>query len=160
MGGNFTIPACFAIDFFLMKVTSQTLAVLILSAAASLAQSKGSAEIIAADKAWAAAITTKDFAALEKLLADDLVYSHSTGVVDTKKSYIDSQKSGVQKYISVDHSDPKVQLYGNTAVLTSGLKMHTETKGTEQTASFRLIRVWAKKDGHWQLIAHQTTRLP
>ena len=143
-----------------MKFTSQTLAMLVLTAAASLAQSKGSAEIVAADKAWAKAITGKDFAALENLLADDLVYSHSTGVVDTKKSYIESQKSGVQKYISVDHTDPKVQLYGNTAVLTSGLKMHTETKGTEQTASFRVIHVWVKKDGRWQMVAHQTTRLP
>lgn len=125
-----------------------------------MAQSKTQDEVIAADKAWAAAIVGKDFAALEKLLADDLVYTHSTGIIDTKKAYIDSQKSGAQKYLSVDYDGPKVQAYANTAVLTSGLKMHTETRGNDQTASFRVIHVWVKKDGRWQMVAHQTTRLP
>lgn len=124
------------------------------------AQSKQADEIVATDKAWAAAIMGKDFAALEKLLADELVYTHSTGIVDTKKAYIESQKSGVQKYLSVEHKDPEVRLYGNTAVLTSGLKMHTETRGMDQTASFRVIHVWVKQNGRWQLAAHQTTRLP
>src|SRR5262245_52458015 len=35
-----------------------------------------------------------DFAALERLLADDLVYTHSSAAVDTKAGYIDALKSG------------------------------------------------------------------
>ena len=35
-----------------------------------------------------------DFAALERLLADDLVYTHSSGAVDSKASYIESLRSG------------------------------------------------------------------
>lgn len=117
-------------------------------------------EIVTADKAWAAAVMKGDTAALEKLLDEDLVYTHSTGIVDTKKVYIDNLKSGAQQYHSVAHVDPKVQVFGNTAVLTSGLKMDTTSKGTRAQASFRVIHVWTRKGGSWKMVAHQTTRLP
>jgi ketosteroid isomerase-like protein len=140
-----------------MKLKSELTAVLFFAGAAF---AETPSAIIDQDKAWAAAVTKSDTAALGRLLADDLVYTHSTGAVDTKKVYIDSIKSGVQKYITVEHQDPKVQMAGDAAVLTSGLKMHTEREGKPQTAQFRLIHVWAKKGGHWQMLAHQTTRLP
>ena len=42
-------------------------------------------EVRAAESAWTAAIKAKDAGALEKLLADTLIYAHSTGTVDSKK---------------------------------------------------------------------------
>ncbi|MDX2180083.1 MAG: nuclear transport factor 2 family protein [Bryobacteraceae bacterium] len=143
-----------------MKTLAETAAVVFLATSALSAQDKKAAAIVAADKAWADAVTKTDTAALEKLLADDLVYTHSTGLIDTKRQYIDNLKSGAQQYHSVTHLDPKVQVYGDTAVLTSGLKMDTTSKGARQQSSFRLIHVWVKKPVGWQLIAHQTTRLP
>ncbi len=141
-----------------MKTTLRVLSATLVAMAALAAENPST--IIDQDKAWAAAVMKSDVASLEKLLADDLVYTHSTGAIDTKKIYIDSIKSGVQKYISVEHLNPKVQVFENAAVLTTGLKMHTSRDGKEQTASFRLIHVWAKKGGQWQLVAHQTTKLP
>jgi len=142
-----------------MKTLTKIAAVVFLAPLLG-AQDKNAADILAADKAWADAVTKTDTAALEKLLADDLVYTHSTGVVDTKRQYIDNLKSGAQQYHSVTHLDPKVQVYGGTAVLTSGLKMDTTSKGARQQSSFRVIHVWTKKPAGWQMIAHQTTRLP
>jgi hypothetical protein len=52
------------------------------------------AEALAAEAARYAAQTTGDFATLEKLIGDDLVYYHSSSVIDTKKSFIASQTSG------------------------------------------------------------------
>jgi ketosteroid isomerase-like protein len=129
-------------------------------ALAAAAQDRTAREVVSADMGWAAAIMKMDYAALEKMLADELVYTHSTGLIDTKREYIDNLKTGVQKYNSVQHLDPKVQVYGTTAILTSGLKMDTTTRGTQQVASFRVIHVWVKRAGAWQLAAHQTTRLP
>jgi len=131
-----------------------------LAIAAALAQTGSGADIVAADKAWATAITKQDFAALERLLSDDLNYIHSTGVIDTKRSYIDSMKTGNQKYISAVHVDPKVKIYGATAVLTSGLHVESTTKGVASSNKLRLIHVWVKQGGRWQLVAHQTSRLP
>jgi ketosteroid isomerase-like protein len=141
-----------------MSLTYRITAVLFLTAAAAMADS--AADVLAADKGWATAIQKMDYPALEKMLAEELVYTHSSGLIDTKKQYIDNLKTGAQKYNQVEHVDPKVQVHGSTAVLTTGLKMDTTTKGVNQKAMFRLIHVWVKKGGTWQMVAHQTTRLP
>ena len=49
-----------------------------------------------AEQAWADGITKNDFAALNVVLADDLHYLHSTGLVDSKAAYMESMKSGKQ----------------------------------------------------------------
>ncbi|MEK7753232.1 MAG: nuclear transport factor 2 family protein, partial [Acidobacteriota bacterium] len=80
-------------------------------------------EVRAAERAWAKAITTNDAAALDKLLGDQLIYAHSTGIVDTKKDYIAKIASGRQKYEGVDHQSMIVKLYGNTVVVHARMHM-------------------------------------
>jgi hypothetical protein len=52
-------------------------------------------EALKAEDARYAAQTKSDFDALERLYGDDLVYVHSSAVVDSKASYIDRQRSGL-----------------------------------------------------------------
>src|ERR1700760_18847 len=52
-------------------------------------------EALKAEDARYAAQTKSDFDALERLYGDDLVYVHSTAVVDSKASYIERQRSGL-----------------------------------------------------------------
>jgi len=118
-------------------------------------------EVRKAESGWVAAITKNDMAGLEKVLADDLVYTHSTGIVDSKASYIQSLRGGNQRYEGVTHEDMKVQVYGNTGVLTAKVRMTGKTKGVPFDNQLRVVHVWVKqRSGDWQLVAHQTTRLP
>ena len=64
------------------------------------------------------ATIANDFATLEAVLADDLTYTHSNGVVDTRASYIESLRNGKTKYESIDRSPSLVRVYGNTALIT------------------------------------------
>ena len=52
------------------------------------------------------------------MLADDLIYTHSSARLDTKKSLIDNMTSGATVYTSVEPSDVKAQDLGDTVVLT------------------------------------------
>ena len=52
------------------------------------------------------------------MLADDLIYTHSSARLDTKKSLIDNMVSGSTVYTSVEPSDVKAQDLGDTVVLT------------------------------------------
>lgn len=81
-----------------------TLITLLACATASLAFAAGPAgEITAAEKAWAKAVTALDYATLEKILSPDLVYAHSTGVIEAKTQYLAKLKSGTQKYDVIYH---------------------------------------------------------
>ena len=57
-------------------------------------------EVKAAENEWLTGITKNDFRKLDQVLAEDLVYLHSTGVMDSKASYVKSLQSGKQKYVA------------------------------------------------------------
>lgn len=131
--------------------------VLVLTALVCLAQDK--AAILALDKQWSDSIVKGDTATLEKLLSDDLVYAHSTGIVDTKASYIAKIKERRQVYKSFEQHKPTVNIYKDSAVTFS----YVRVTGTNQAGPFddkiMLIHFWVKQNNTWRLAAHQTTKI-
>lgn len=112
-----------------------------------------------AEEAWAAAVKASDGSALEKLLANDLVYTHSTGSVDSKSDYLTKMKAGTQKYTDLQYSGMKVRSWNHdTAVVNSQLRMIGAANGTPFDNTVYVIHVWVKQGGSWKLVAHQTTR--
>jgi len=61
--------------------------------------------VIDLDKKRMQAMATKDVATLESLIADDLIYTHSSARLDTKRSLIDNMTSGSTVYTAVEPSD-------------------------------------------------------
>jgi ketosteroid isomerase-like protein len=131
---------------------------LLLPASAVFAQSSGSADARKTIDAFLAAVKNNDVAAAERFLADDLIYTHSTGVVETKSQYLAKLRSGDQKYSSFDLTNPVIRTYGNAAVLNSQIRMQGATKGVPFDNNLFIMQVWAKQGGSWKLVAHQTTR--
>jgi ketosteroid isomerase-like protein len=117
-------------------------------------------DVRTAEQAWAKAITTKDTATLGKLLGDQLIYAHASGVVDTKSDYIAKVGSGRQKYEGVDHQSMVVKLYGNTAVVHARMHMWGVNPSGKFDDHLMMLHVWVKTGSMWQLVAHQTARLP
>ncbi len=115
--------------------------------------------ILQMEKQWMTAIQKADAPALEKLLHIQLIYGHATGITDTKASYIGKVASGKQKYAGVEQEMVKMQFIGDTALVHA--KMHMW--GTNQNGKFddrlMLMQTWLKRDGRWQLVAHQTAKL-
>jgi uncharacterized protein (TIGR02246 family) len=126
-----------------------------------MAADKSAEAVKAAEKSWAVATVSDDEARLRQILADDLTYTHSTGETDSKQAFMDNLKSGVRKYLKVNHESMDARLYGNTAVLTATAQIETSQRGGNPSpAHLRWIHVWVLRDGRWQLVAHQSLRLP
>ena len=115
----------------------------------------------AAEKAWGAATASADEAALNKLLADDLSYTHSTGDSDTKAMFIGNMKSGERKYHEVTFKSVDARLYGDSAVSMVVGGVRVSMKGAVQApAKLRMLHFWVYQKGAWRLAAHQSLRLP
>ena len=135
----------------------------ILSVVAGLAMAadKSADAVKAAEKAWASATVAADEATLKQVLAADLTYTHSNGDTDTRAVFIDNLKTGARKYHKVNHESMDVRLYGNTAVLTATAQVETSQKGgSVSPAHLRFIHLWVLQNGRWQMVAHQSLRLP
>ncbi len=144
-----------------MILTMRFVALLLVIAGSSMAAEKSEDAVKAAEKAWATAAVAGDEATLNKVLADDLTYTHSTGETDTKAMFIQNDKTGVRKYHKVNYESMDVRLYGNSAVLRAVALVETSQKGgAVNPAHLRFIHVWVNEGGRWQLVAHQSLRLP
>jgi Domain of unknown function (DUF4440) len=57
------------------------------------------------------AMIDSDFDTLNNLLADGLVYTHSTGQSDTHDEYIAKCRKGVFKYRTIERPTENIQVY-------------------------------------------------
>jgi hypothetical protein len=116
--------------------------------------------IIDLDRKRMNAMAQKDIATLNALLSDDLVYTHSTARLDTKKSLIEAMESGRTVYTGVEPSDVKAQDLGNAVVLTGTARISVMSNGRPNSFGVRFTDVYANNGGQWQMVAWQSTRLP
>ena len=114
-------------------------------------------EVSAAMESLKQAMIHKDGAALEKLLSDDLMYTHSTGQFETKAQFVKSIASGKSIVERLDFFKTEVRVYGNTALVKGGVDLyHSATN----IVHMDILHVWVKGPGGWKMVARQATRLP
>ncbi len=116
--------------------------------------------VIELDRKRMQAMAAKDFATLEAVLGDDLIYTHSSARMDTKKSIIANMQSGSTVYTSVEPSDVQAQDLGDVVVLTGIARIKVTSNGTPNAFGVRFTDVYARRGGRWQMVAWQSTKLP
>ena len=116
--------------------------------------------VIAIDAQRMTAMSQGDVGTLNALIADELVYTHSSARLDTKQSLIENMQSGKTGYTAVVPSDVKAQDYGDTVVLTGVARISVNSGGNAMNFGVRFTDVWANKGGNWQMVAWQSTKLP
>jgi uncharacterized protein (TIGR02246 family) len=108
---------------------------------------------------WLDALLKNDLDALDSIIADDYIITNSDGSVLGKQQDMEPLKSGLKfEYAAIE--DLRVRVYGDTAVATGITTFKGNFKGRAFTARERFTDVWVKRNGLWQAVASQETRLP
>jgi ketosteroid isomerase-like protein len=110
------------------------------------------------DKRFGAMIA-RDFKALEAMVHGDLLYTHSSGVTDTKATWLQSMQSGKTKYKSVNCTDRKVRVIGEVALVTGRAAIEAEIGGQPRSLKLLFLNAWAKTPQGWKFVAWQSTPL-
>jgi ketosteroid isomerase-like protein len=115
-----------------------------------------------AERDWGAAMMKNDYAALDKLMSNDLYYRHSNGLVDTKASYIGALKSGKSRYYEINFEEIVVRPVDDKTALAFAKAMYVTKAGdgSKQTMALMTLHVFRKGAAGWQLLAHQSARPP
>jgi hypothetical protein len=109
-------------------------------------------EILALEDKCYVAMCGGDFAALEAMLHDELLYTHSSGLA--------SLRSGKTKYKSATCSDRKVRLAGDNALVTGRAAIEAEINGQPRSLSLVFLNAWTQTPKGWKFIAWQSTPQP
>jgi ketosteroid isomerase-like protein len=113
--------------------------------------------VMNAEAAWKTAVLKADRGALEKLMSNDLSYTHSSSKTQTKGEFIQDATGGAVGYKSIEFEDTKMRQYGNVVVVTHAA---TIMSGQTGTSHLYLTEVWAKEEGRWQMASRQATKIP
>ncbi len=106
------------------------------------------------------AMIAGDLATLEALLGDDLVYTHSTSLVDGKASYLEKLRAKKVVYRKVERPEETIKIHGDTAVITGEVRLEVLVEGSPRAMRSRFTNVWAKRPRGWQMVAWQSTPSP
>ena len=117
-------------------------------------------DILALEEERFAAMIARDFPRLQLLVHDELMYTHSSGVVDGKATWLDSMKSGRVKYKKAQCTERKVRMYGDTALITGRAQIEAEIGGQPKTLKLLFLNAWTKTPQGWKFVAWQSTPLP
>jgi hypothetical protein len=136
--------------------------VLACASAVSAQMGKVEQQVLQAENARFAAMVKADRPALEKLLADDLTYTHTTALFENKEQFIASVTSGKIDYVSIvpSESDWKVRISGNTAIVNGVAAINVIDTGKDNKIKVRFSTVHTNRGGTWQLQSWQATRFP
>ena len=99
------------------------------------------------------ALLKNDVSANQKYLAETYVFTAPDGEVMDKARSIADLKSGDLKFESSKFEDMKVQVYGDTAIVTYATTDKGTYKGKDLSGRYRWTDVFIKRNGNWQLVA-------
>jgi ketosteroid isomerase-like protein len=114
------------------------------------------------------AVVTGDRAFYDRVLAEDFTHTSHSGVFKTRGEFMAEDKfdekkdarRGRTRYDSYDVDDLAVRIYGDTAVVTGRTSPEGRTaQGQPISGQYRYLRVWVKRQGRWQAVAFEGTRI-
>jgi ketosteroid isomerase-like protein len=117
------------------------------------------AEIKSLENARLAAGLRKDVEAVSAMTADDYLQIDSDGTVLNRAATLERIKSSYARLVANPVDDVTVRVYGDTAILTGRARPQGVLDGKEFTDALRYTRIYVKRDGRWQVVLFQQTRV-
>jgi uncharacterized protein (TIGR02246 family) len=117
------------------------------------------AVLAAQDRRFAATIAG-DVAAVGAMMTDDLTYTHSSGVEETKAEFLEGLKSGKYVYREITPRGRRVRVHGDTAIVSGPAHIVIEPGGKRTELELYFTELYVKEGGQWRMALWQSTRLP
>jgi len=120
--------------------------------------------IAALEEQWRQAIKADDTAAIDHLLSDDYIGISSQGMVSTKADTLTRMKAHQMVIDSLDVQDEKINVYGDTAVVTSLVEVNGTNNSTQPPTAIhsrlRYTRVYRHyPSGSWRIVNFESTHI-
>src|ERR1051325_177280 len=148
-----------------MKTILCSLLLLTLASSVLAQTAPDAAELTKLLNDFLAGASRNDVAIHERFWADDLIYTRSAGRRVNKAEIMHDVRSAP----APKPDDPKtvytaedirIQQYGNTAIVAFRLVATTEVDGAKQVQNLLNSGTFLKRNGKWQVVNWQSTRMP
>jgi ketosteroid isomerase-like protein len=147
------------------RIVSSGIFLLLMACGAFAQTAPDAAELTKLLNDFLAGASRNDAAVHDRFWADDLIYTRSVGRRVNKAEVMHDVRSAP----APKPTDPKtiytaediqIHQYGNTAVVAFRLVATTDTGDRKQVANLLNSGTFVKRDGKWQVVNWQSTRMP
>ena len=127
-------------------------------------------EIAAAEERLTEATRRIDFEALNRLYADDIIFTGVTGLICDKAGLMDEARRGAAErasaassqapaVVAYDKDDLRAVRHGTTAVSSFRFSVTIRSDGQEVVRRYRTTNVWMNRGDEWQVVAAHTAAM-
>jgi ketosteroid isomerase-like protein len=102
---------------------------------------------------WADAIVKSDVGELDRIVADDFIYTNWDGTTMSKTEHLEGIKSKEYKVESINLDNLKVRVFGDAAIVMVEQSEKSQWKGKDNSGRYRFTDIYAKRNGKWQVVA-------
>jgi hypothetical protein len=97
----------------------------------------------------------------DALCAPELSYSHSSGKVEDKATFIANATDGKAKFLSLTYEDIKIRVVGPAAIVRFHWLGEQETvaDGKKSSTNLHILMNWQKQGADWKLLSRASTKL-
>jgi ketosteroid isomerase-like protein len=117
-------------------------------------------EILALEAQRCAAMLSGDEAAMRHLFHEDMIFTHSSGLAETKSSFIGSIANGKFDYKRIEQTKERVRLYGDTALVSGQAAIDIDADGAPRKLNLCYLAAWIRTETGWKFVAWQSAAIP
>ena len=112
-------------------------------------------------EAFRAAQASSNGEILASLCAAELSYSHSSGVVEDKATFIANATNGKSKWLSLVYENPTIRVVGPAAIVRFHWLGEAEAipDGKKSSTNLHILMNWQKQGTEWKLLSRGATKL-
>ncbi|HEY1404619.1 MAG TPA: nuclear transport factor 2 family protein [Pyrinomonadaceae bacterium] len=97
------------------------------------------------------AFRANDGASLDRIMADDFVFTDPLGTSITKDRWLEDLVSGAFAFESIEIEGIRVRLAGDSALVTGLVTLKARSRAGGYNGQFGVVDVYMKRAGRWQL---------
>jgi len=108
---------------------------------------------------WGDAFEQRDFAALDRIMADEYILTDPLGNVRDKAESLAALKTNEVLFESSKSDNVDVRINGDTAVVTGRSTFKGRYRGWSMTGKYQYTDVLVKRNGSWRAVGSHITAL-
>jgi ketosteroid isomerase-like protein len=108
---------------------------------------------------WDDAFHRKDAKFIDTILAEEFIATYGDGSRGDRKKELSLATDFNQQVDSSTLDEFTVKIYGNTAVIWFSQHLLGPIQGRQVAVTYRYVDVFVMRDGRWQCVASQSTRV-
>jgi len=108
---------------------------------------------------WINAFIEGDTETLDRILAEDFIFTDPEGRLLTKAEWLADLKSGELNFESIHLDNLQVRMYGDAAVANGRVTVKAQSKEGGFNGQYCYTDMYVKRNGQWQAVAEQAILL-